>query len=530
MKQKQSFLLLILLCISLAVLSQSTYQQQFNFSLDNMIIDKRSNNLIVLTKDNHVVLTAIKSYTDNSTSASGIFVKTDMAGVIKQQKVFRNPDDFQPTDIIEATDSGFVICGHTHLLNSISSAAVIKTDKDGNVLWSNKITDTGEGHAFKAIEVNDSTYFVVSNDSTGAGSIHVSKFSKGGQVIFETLIGWPGTIEEARSIFYSNGSVYVFGTFMDYENLNLGVVMAKMKLDGQLVWTKWLHAVGDYVVKRSDNSFALGGYSCSDTTCNNAGFSLAEIDTNGVFLNGKVFATNWNEDMTSLNINNANGYLISGVLNDVSQMGPLVTLQVDSSLNVISKRTMDISSTSMFPPQGPSLVRQGNNVYLGGIVYSTSGLGMPVLYKLDTLISTSCSSNTLVVNDFPITLTSPTVMPLPEMTCNTAAPLSVYTSTANLTHGLSCLIATESSQFNQEKNKLITVYPNPVAGNIVHVKSDFIIQEIRLFNSVGMMVYWRKCSDTSLVLSFLSLPSGLYHLVAVTNNGSVIEKVLVIKD
>lgn len=75
----------------------------------------------------------------------------------------------------------------------------------------------------------------------------------------------------------------------------------------------------------------------------------------------------------------------------------------------------------------------------------------------------------------------------------------------------------------------LKIYPNP-AINEVHIKSEIPIEQLILFNNLGIPVYKLfPVINTELDLELHSIPAGLYHLQVVQNDHQIVHHSIVIQ-
>jgi len=72
----------------------------------------------------------------------------------------------------------------------------------------------------------------------------------------------------------------------------------------------------------------------------------------------------------------------------------------------------------------------------------------------------------------------------------------------------STLTGTKGMSFNSNS---FTVYPNPALGSI-SIKSNFVLNTITIYNSIGEVVYTEKTNSTTELIDLSRQPSGLYIL------------------
>tara|TARA_X000000950_G_scaffold49431_1_gene57842 strand:- start:4264 stop:5406 length:1143 start_codon:yes stop_codon:yes gene_type:complete len=97
-------------------------------------------------------------------------------------------------------------------------------------------------------------------------------------------------------------------------------------------------------------------------------------------------------------------------------------------------------------------------------------------------------------------------------------------TTLNLQFG-SC--DTPGTGITQLDNKL-SVFPNPSNG-IINLKSDQIINTLRIYNMIGNLVLIENLSLKKSILNIESLTNGIYFIEVELNNGSVINKKIILK-
>lgn len=118
--------------------------------------------------------------------------KTDLNGQLQWQKTIGGSNWEKVNDAILAPDNGILMVGETNSTqNGDNDIYVIKTDYDGDTVWTKKIGGLGEDRAYAVELLNDSTFFI-------AGEIYVSDSSmtKGfiSRMKFDGTIEWTDTI------------------------------------------------------------------------------------------------------------------------------------------------------------------------------------------------------------------------------------------------------------------------------------------------------------------------------------------------
>lgn len=80
--------------------------------------------------------------------------------------------------------------------------------------------------------------------------------------------------------------------------------------------------------------------------------------------------------------------------------------------------------------------------------------------------------------------------------------------------------------FNELSQSTVSIFPNPVKDYMM-IQSGYTIKEIQLFNGTGQMVASQTVSAKTVNLNTSALPSGLYNLKTILENGTVTKKVII---
>jgi len=132
----------------------------------------------------------------NSYGAGGydvLLVKTDALGKVQWQKTYGGSDWDFGYDISQTADSGFVICGQTYSYGSGNGDVyVIRTDKNGDTLWTRTVGGAGYDIGNSVYVRNDSVYMIAgSTTSYGIGdtNLYLLKMNNKGVLEFDTTYG-----------------------------------------------------------------------------------------------------------------------------------------------------------------------------------------------------------------------------------------------------------------------------------------------------------------------------------------------------
>jgi hypothetical protein len=226
---------------------------------------------VVVTNDSSY---AIGGYT-NSYGAGGFdfyLIRTNNVGEPLWEKTYGGSDWDRAHSLIQLPDSGFVLTGETHSFgNGNSDAYIIRTDKNGDTLWTRTFGGTENDYANSVILDGDSLVVGGGTESFGAGMTDglILKYHING------TLGWSKFVGKERDDYFTSiaknnfGEYFLGGTrhyyydqtgylgdFWIYNMLSNGInILSDTSLTGG---SHELEIAHDIVVDENDNIF-FGG-------------------------------------------------------------------------------------------------------------------------------------------------------------------------------------------------------------------------------------------------------------------------------
>jgi len=249
-------------------------------------------------------------------------VKTDTEGDTLWTKTFGGSSNDFGTSVIQSTDGGYILLGHTWSFGNASDIWLIKTDSSGNELWSKRYGGSLPDQSNSVQQTEDGGYVIVGyTESFGAGSgdiwliktddtgdtlwtktfggseweeaDYVQQTSDGGYIIVGEISSfgagkndiwliktdesgdslWSKTIggtnfEEAHSVLQtSDGGYIIVGETRSHGAGLYDVWVVRTNASGDLLWHKPLggadHDQGHSIAKTNDGGFVVVGYTAS---------------------------------------------------------------------------------------------------------------------------------------------------------------------------------------------------------------------------------------------------------------------------
>lgn len=169
-------------------------------------------------------------------------VKVDSMGFPSWQKFIGGAGNDIGRSVIQLADTGFVIAGYT---NSFGAGGydvyVIRTDKNGNVIWQKTFGGTDWEFAYDVVQASDGNLFVVGNtQSFGNGKMdaYLIKLDLNGNLLLQKTYGGTEN-EELKSIIKTNdNNLVTVGYTESRGDVDGDGYFAKLDLNGDTLFTR----------------------------------------------------------------------------------------------------------------------------------------------------------------------------------------------------------------------------------------------------------------------------------------------------
>lgn len=300
MKTK-TFLFIATLLLSQMADAQIMFEKRYG-GLEN-----ETGNSVLQTNDGGYIVTgSTESY---GTGGRDIYlIKTNEYGNAIWTKTFGGSGDDQATCIQKTNNNGYIIVGRTSSFGSGSiDVFCIKTDQNGDTLWTRTYGGTESDDGSGIIQTNDNCYLIVgATSSLGAGlsNVYCIKIDVNGDTLWTKTYNKKNSNYGASVIQTVDNGYLIVGT-----TSNLGVPNSKdgyiIKINsvGDTLWTNTITGIGDdwaftalelsdgnYILSGATNSFGSGGYDIYLTRLDNIGnviwmktYGGVEDDWGGIF-------------------------------------------------------------------------------------------------------------------------------------------------------------------------------------------------------------------------------------------------------
>jgi gliding motility-associated-like protein len=139
--------------------------------------------------------------------------------------------------VIPSNDGNLILAGNTNSLNFSGDGLIIKTDLNGNIIWSKVIGGTNLDEIWKIIPCSDGGYVTIGGTmSYGQGDrdAWITRIDEDGEVMWSDCIG-TYSMDNARDIVQTNnGGFIVVGNDLEYA----GAYILSLNSQGDMLWKK----------------------------------------------------------------------------------------------------------------------------------------------------------------------------------------------------------------------------------------------------------------------------------------------------
>jgi hypothetical protein len=302
---KQFFLLLVITTISLLTNAQPVSERSFGGSGSELT------SCVKPTPDGGFIICG----SSNSFGAGGYdvyVIKTNAEGEKLWSKTYGGAGNDYGNSIIVTTDGSYVITGSSKSFNwSDQNMYLLKINATGEITWSKTFGGYGSDAGNQVIETSDGGYAVTgfSVYMDGLKTVSLVKTDSLGTGIFEAHYAFNG---EGNSIIENPSGYIINGTLCSSDSLDKNLLI-RTDLYGNKIWSKMFDAPlslnGQDVFMESDGGYIATG-SATDIVSDVTSAYIIKTDSLGNNLSMRLIATGCPASFTKY----ADGYLISGNL------------------------------------------------------------------------------------------------------------------------------------------------------------------------------------------------------------------------
>lgn len=198
-------------------------------------------------------------------------VKTDSDGDCVWSKTYGQDKYDVASSVIKASDDGYIICGTTTSSGyGMQDVLLLKLDDRGNTVWARTFGGPKPDFGSRVIAAQDSGYIVIGTTSSfGAGNtdIYLIKTDVQGNSLWTRTYGGPG-VDQGVSVLNSGDGGYLLGaTSESFSNGSSDILLIAVNASGDTLWSRHFGGSKDeYLggfVRDKDGGYAVAGWTAS---------------------------------------------------------------------------------------------------------------------------------------------------------------------------------------------------------------------------------------------------------------------------
>ncbi|HKR07336.1 MAG TPA: T9SS type A sorting domain-containing protein [Bacteroidia bacterium] len=446
-------------------------------------------------------------------------IKTDANGDTLWTKTLGEIGYDNARSVQQTNDGGFIIGGyHNSFGLDDFDIYLIKTDANGNPLWTKTFGGPFDDYGGSVQQTADGGYIItgyIGNLGAGDADVYLIKTDANGDSLWTKTFG--GINEnDGYSVHQTiDGGYIITGETNSFGAGGFDVYLIKTDSIGNLLWSKTFGGTGDdigfAVQQTTDGGYIITGYKEKLGGFIHFDVYLIKTDTMGNLLWSKTFGGTGDEVGFGVQQTTDGGYIISGFTASFGTVGyaDVYLIKADVNGNLLWSKIFGGSNDDL-----------GNSVQQttdGGYIvtgysrnFGAGGYADVYLIKTDSSGNSGCNEG----NPATIVITPSTQVTTPATIAG--SPPDIVTSPATIvgSAGIVTTLCTTVgiSEITADNSFIISPIPSP--GNFTITFTNAINRgEVQIFNAYGSIVFSQNIHNTSNTEIHLKhIPSGIYFV------------------
>jgi hypothetical protein len=462
----------------------------------------------------------IAGTTRGSFGEAAYLIKTDSTGDTLWTKTFGSINyDAEAHSVQQTRDGGYIMAGMAGSYSAdIYNMYIIKTDGNGDTLWTRTLGQVGDERAYSVQQTTDGGFIVGghSEEFGGGGSndICLSKLDSTGTLLWMKKYGG-GTDDYCYSVQQTSDGGYIAAGYTgSFGPGGIDVYVIKTDSNGDTLWTKTYGDTGcDYaesIQQTSDGGYIITGCSTGPNCAAFLRVYLLKIDANGSLLWAKTYGRPFDHDDEGWSVRQTTdgGYIIAGCTRSSTQYDYYL-IKTDSTGTLLWSKAYgganDENGYSVQQTTDGGYIIAGFAVSFGGGIY---------LIKTDSMGNSGCNETNPATNETSsatIVISPATVVFSPSTSASFPA---VIVGSGGLIYPLCTTVGISEIAGNASA---ISVYPNPFV-NEVKIKGTKENGKAALYDLTGKEILHETTLQGETKLNTAKVAEGFYILHYIEGN------------
>ena len=511
-----------------------TAQTKFHKIFQSIGFEKFSG--IEKTSDGYIAVGATNSF--GASQKDVLVIKTDINGDTIWTRTFGGFYNEEAFNVINTTDGNYVVVGYTTSYSNYSNDSanffVLKIAPNGNLIWSRSFGGPSMDIAKNVIETSNHNYLVIeSTNSLGAGckDVYLLNLSSSGNYLWSRSLGSSGCEYATNAIELGDKGFIISGKTSSFSFGGYVPFVLRTDSIGSFLWVKTYDIPGSYSPKNITSNDIIRGYTNDLLFVGSKGLGISVGDAQHYII-----------DIDSLgNLNWAKSYLMNSGNSEAASIdktnsGGFIVggwmgnyapalLKVDA----IGQRLWSWVYDSPIPPyysgKGFKTLTTSDGGYITTGMRYTTGDTIAFLFKTDVNGIYSCTYNAPTSNASGIITVNISSQTFTTNLTNLSLINTCETHYAPYNYLTYCSIVGLQEAYTED---IFDVFPNPFYDILNINTNNNKLSEITLYDITTRKIIQQKFTN-HISLNTDLLKNGIY-IYEIKNESNVIIRRKAIKD
>jgi hypothetical protein len=354
----------------------------------------------ISTKDKGYAIAGYMTVPENN-DYNLMLIKVDSLGHLQWMKDYGGSNWDLGHSLVETPDSGFIIAGETFSYgNGNNDVFLIRTDKNGDSLWSKYYGGANEDIGYDINTCHDGNYIITGiTNSFGKGGydVYLLKTDASGDTLWTRTFGDTLDDKAFAGIETKDHGFALAGSTLNFGAKAMDGMLLKIDSTGSKEWLRFYGGTEneefyDVIQNNQNQNFFMAGYTETYGYAGTKDFYMVMADPGGWFIFGKTFGGDWTDVAYSCITTSDKGYAAIG---STESMGPglsnILLVKMDSTgesnvssyIHIYDVEEFSDQDITIYPnPVSDKLIIRSGEKFLIDNIFLHNQLGQLVLTNL----------------------------------------------------------------------------------------------------------------------------------------------------
>lgn len=472
---------------------------------------------------------------NNAGGKDASLYRMNSLGQLQWSKQYGGSGDETVLFVERTNNGGYVACGETFSASANGDAFLFRTDSLGNLLWWKNYGGADYDINYSVAPLSDGGFILAGLTQSGPADYDafLIRTDSNGDTLWTKNYGGPGVDHAVQVIQTSDGGFIFCGKMLSYGAGSCDCWLVKTDANGNLQWTKTYGGAGwdesMDIVERPDGYAVCGG--SNSTGAGNYDFMLFKTDLSGNLQWTKLYGGGNIEASYCIIDVPGKGYAFCGY---TETFGPGHNRGTDSA-NVWLIQTDYNGDTIRSMAYGGTLKEEcfaldrtnSGGFALAGYTGSFGDSLQAYLFTTDSTGFAGCNEK----RSYPDVTIANFVSASYAITLPPGIPVSTFAATTSALNAAGTQLCGGPLSENEipQTDFSIRVFPNPSHENISISFGNEIAEDLQIFDAYGNCVFRSNPQSVMMQISTKDFAKGIYSVRAKNGKGAIANTVVVVE-